>query len=91
MSVFKSVGALVTDGGHVLGQGRVYVHVRLPNDLPHTVTGTMSLTAWDPGDSLPVAVVMEDGGRLDITVTQEGLSDCSRNRVLRFLGAWPPR
>ena len=37
------------------------------------------------------AIVLEDGRRLDIAVTQSALSDCSRNHILRFATSWPPR
>jgi hypothetical protein len=91
MAILKSSARIYDATGHAIGEGVAYVHLPHGRDTPQAAGGTISLRRWEPDGDDPAYIVLEDGRRLDIAVTQSALSDCSRNHILRFATSWPPR
>jgi hypothetical protein len=91
MAVFKSTVEVRDASNRPIGAGQAYVHLRLAADAEQRVTGTVSLRRWEPADAAPTWLTLEDGRHLSIEVSREVLSECSRNHILRFQAAWPPR
>ena len=90
MAVFKA-SAVVHDGrGGVIGEGMTYVHLRRSAAERHDVTGTVSLTWWEPVGEPPAELALPDGRRLPIRVSRDVLSECSQNRIFRYEASWPP-
>lgn len=90
MAVFKSSVEVQDAQRRAIGAGMAYVHLRRAGDAAQRVTGTVSLRRWEPADAAPSWLRLADGRQLTIDVTREGLSDCSRNHILRFQAQWPP-
>lgn len=80
---------MVTEAGQTLGSGTAYVHLPRGLDRGQEAGGTISLRAWTPAADPPVALSLADGRRLPIRVSRDAISECSRNRVLRFELSWP--
>ena len=91
MAVFKSPARLQTASARTLGEGTIFLHLPRGLDRPQPATGTMSLTTWTPSDDPAASLILDDGTTLPIGVSRDALSDCSRNRVLRFSVQWPGR
>ncbi len=91
MAVFKSAADLLGAEGQSLGAGMVYIHLPRGLERAQDAGGTMSLKSWSPTESPPASLRLVDGRRLPIRVSRDALSECSRNRVLRFQAHWPPR
>ena len=89
MAILKSDAELLGEQGQRLGDGMIYVHLPRGLEREQDGSGTMSLKAWTPTEDPPAALQLPDGRRLAITVSRDALSDCSRNRVLRFQVRWP--
>jgi hypothetical protein len=88
MAVKKSLARLLTADGSAIGEGRAYVHLRLPEAQPQPATGTLSLDWWtDEGQ--PTQLQLEDGITLSLTLESDKLSACINNRVLRYTTQWP--
>src|SRR5919201_1834614 len=47
MSVLKSPARLLAADGSPIGEGRAYLHLRLPEAQPQSATGTLSLDWWN--------------------------------------------
>ena len=90
MAIFRSQTDVLAGDGRSLGFGMVYLH--LPRGLEQTQTGsgTVSLTSWEPVEDPPAVLRLADGRHLAIRVSRDALSECSRNRILRFAADWPP-
>jgi len=91
VAVFKSEAELVTQSGEALGGGMAYLHLPRGLQRQQASSGTISLKYWRQSDQPPVALRLPDGRNLGIRVSRDALSECSRNRVLRFEADWPPR
>jgi hypothetical protein len=66
------------------------LHLPRGRDQAQDGAGTVSLRSWEQPDEPPAELRLADGRRLPISVTRDALSDCSRNRILRFTMRWPP-
>jgi hypothetical protein len=66
-----------------------YLHLPRGDEAEQDATGTVSLRTWQ-AEGEPTELRLADGRRLSITVTRDALSECSRNRILRFSAHWPP-
>ena len=90
MAILKSDSNVLNETGQRLGVGTAYLHLPHGLDREQEGTGTISLRSWEPTDAPPAELRLEDGRRLAIRVSRDALSECSRNRVLRFTLRWPP-
>jgi hypothetical protein len=90
MAVFKSEAEVVTQKGDSVGAGTAYLHLPRGMEREQDGGGTISLKTWSPSEDAPAALRLADGRRLEIRVSRDALSECSRNRVLRFQAHWPP-
>jgi hypothetical protein len=90
MAIFKSEARVLDEAGRAVGEGTVYVHLPLGLEREQEGGGTVSLKSWAATDRVPRVLYMADGRRLEIRVSRDALSDCSKNRVLRFEASWPP-
>ena len=90
MAVFRSEAEVLSEGGRSLGTGMAYLHLPRGTDREQDCTGTVSLQSWEPAEDSPAAVRLEDGRCLEIKVSRDALSDCSRSRILRFTTRWRP-
>ena len=90
MAVKKSLARLLTADGSAIGEGRAYVHLRLPEAQPQPATGTLSLDWWDDAISTDEARLELAGGpTLPLSLESDKLSACINNRVLRYTTQWP--
>jgi hypothetical protein len=89
MPVFKSQAAVLNEAGQELAEGMAYLHLPRGLEQAQEASGTISLKAWSSNGDQPAALRLADGRRLAISVSRDALSECSRNRVLRFTAAWP--
>ena len=87
MAVKKSLARLLTADGSSVGEGRAYLHLRLPEAQPQTATGTLSLDWWT--DAPPTHLQLTDGPTLPLFLESDKLSACISNRVLRYTTQWP--
>lgn len=90
MAVFKSSVDVHDARNRSIGTGMAYLHLRLAADAEQRATGTVSLRRWEPADEVPTSLALADGRHLPIEVSRQVLSECSRNRILRFQAHWPP-
>jgi hypothetical protein len=65
-----------------------YIHLPRGPERAQSVSGTVSLRTWDSASGDPAELELDDGLRVAINVSRESLSDCSRNRILRFTANW---
>ena len=91
LPVFKSEAQLLSRTGQEVGEGMAYVHLPRGLQTEQEGSGTVSLKSWAASDELPDSLLLPDGRRLRIRVSRDALSECSRNRILRFQARWPPR
>ena len=89
MAIFKSQAQVLTASGQELGEGLAYLHLPRGLERAQQSGGTISLRSWRPSGEPPTALCLEDGRRLEVRVSRDALSECSRNRVLRFQFDWP--
>ena len=90
MTVKKSLARLLTAEGAPIGEGRAYLHLRLPDTQPQTATGTLSLDWWDDTLSTQDArLELADGPTLGLSLESDKLSACIDGRVLRYTTEWP--
>jgi hypothetical protein len=87
MAVKKSLARLLGADGASIGEGRAYLHLRLPEVQPQTATGTLSLDWWT--DAQAVHLQLADGPTLALALESDKLSACINNRVLRYTTEWP--
>lgn len=91
MPIFRSEAEVLDGADHCLGAGMVYLHLPRGLGREQEGTGTVSLRSWEPDGDEPTTLLLGDGRRLAISVTRDALSECSRNRILRFSAHWLPR
>ena len=90
MAVHKSAARLLAADGALIGEGRAYVHLRLPASQPQRAQGTLSLDWWDNTVQAEGArLELTDGPRLDLEVEADKLSACVVGRILRYSADWP--
>jgi hypothetical protein len=90
MSVLKSPARLLAADGAPIGEGRAYLHLRLPESQAQSATGTLSLDWWDDALSTAGATLqLENGPALSLTLDSDKLSACIQGRVLRYTTTWP--
>jgi hypothetical protein len=87
MAVKKSLARLLAADGAAIGEGRAYLHLRLPEAQAQTATGTLSLDWWT--DAQPAHLELSDGPTLALTLQSDKLSACIDGRVLRYTVEWP--
>ena len=87
MAVKKSPARLLGVDGVPIGEGRAYLHLRLPEAQPQAATGTLSLDWWT--DAQPTHLELADGPTLPLSVESDKLSACIDGRVLRYTTHWP--
>ena len=90
MAVFRSEAEVLSEDGRGLGAGMAYLHLPRGLEREQDGNGTLSLQSWEPSGDPPTALRLKDGRQLAIQVSRDALSDCSRNRILRFTAHWPP-
>src|ERR671932_1042985 len=84
MAVLKTLARLRADDDALLGEGRAYIHLRLPPNQPQAVQGTLSLDWWDDFAGTPARLEVVDGPTLPIQVDADRLSECMLGRILRY-------
>jgi hypothetical protein len=90
VAVNKSHARLVAKDGTLLGEGRAYLHLRLPRQEPQKATGTLSLDWWDDTQPATGATLeLSEGPHLSLTVEADRLSECVVGRILRYTADWP--
>ena len=90
MSVRKGQARLVTADGQAIGEGRAYLHLRLPELQPQPVQGTLSLDWWDDALSTRDArLELVDGPTLALKLASDRLSGCMDGRIMRYTTDWP--
>jgi hypothetical protein len=90
VSVRKGLGRLVSLDGVVIGEGRAYLHLRIPETERQQVQGTLSLDWWDhdwSGQNARLELV--DGPTLTLNLESDKISACINGRVLRYQTDWP--
>lgn len=90
MPIFRAEAEVLDCADRSVGAGMAYVHLPRGLDREQDGTGTVSLRSWESDQDEPAALRLGDGRRLAISVTRDALSECSRNRILRFSAHWPP-
>jgi hypothetical protein len=90
VAIFRSEATVVDSAGRDLGSGMLYLHLPRGLSREQQATGTVSLKTWEPTETLPTTIRLSDGRRLTVDLSRDALSDCSRNRILRFSAPWPP-
>ena len=73
-----------------MGAGMAYIHLPHGLEQEQDGTGTVSLKSWGLEDEAPTTLQLGDGRRLTINVSRNAVSECSRNRILRFSTRWLP-
>lgn len=90
MAVYKAAARLLAADGGLIGEGRAYVHLRLPADQAQRAQGTLSLDWWDATvGTQGVRLDLSDGPRLTLDVQTDKLSECVVGRILRYSTDWP--
>jgi hypothetical protein len=81
---------LLAADGALIGEGRAYVHLRLPADQAQRAQGTLSLDWWDATvGTLGARLDLSDGPHLTLDVQADKLSECVVGRILRYSTDWP--
>jgi hypothetical protein len=91
VAIVKYAAQVRTRNGDTLGDGVAYIHLPRGVDRAQSASGTVSLREWNPSAGEPAELELADGRRMSVTVSRDALTDCSRNRILRFTAEWPPR
>jgi hypothetical protein len=90
MTVHKCGARLLDADGTLLGEGRAYLHLRLPDAQPQTAQGTLSLDWWNEASSAEhPRLQLVDGPTLSLTLESDKLSGCINGRILRYRTSWP--
>jgi hypothetical protein len=90
VAVYKAAGRLLAADGVLIGEGRAYVHLRLPASQAQRAQGTLSLDWWkEAAASSGVQLELNNGPRLALTVQSDKLSECVAGRILRYSADWP--
>ena len=89
MTVVKSTARLLLADDRVVGEGRAYVHLRESRTSAQACQGTLALEWWDDTATAPVAVLLDNGTRVPISVHSDRLSGCLAGRILRYQARWP--
>ena len=90
MAVHKSAARLLAADGSLIGEGRAFVHLRLPAAEPQHAQGTLSLDWWDQEVRAAGArLELADGPNLALQVDADRLSECMVGRILRYSADWP--
>jgi hypothetical protein len=90
MAVRKSQARLLAADGSPIGEGRAYVHLRLPEAEPQSATGTLSLDWWnDVPVTADTRLELADGPTVPLSLESDRLSACIAGRVLRYRTEWP--
>ncbi len=89
MAVRKGLARLVAADGTVIGEGRAYIHLRLPDDQPQAAQGTLSLDWWDDAAPAPHQILLDGGPAIPVEVQGDHLSGCVVGRILRYQTDWP--
>ncbi len=90
MAVVRAEAKVVGETGRSLGSGIAYRHLPRGSGQEQEATGTVSLRSWNAGVDAPRALRLVGWGELAIDVSRDALSECSRNRILRFRARWVP-
>ena len=90
MAIVKGNAEIRADNGSVVGRGVAYLHLPRGRERAQTAGGTVSCSAWNPGAGEPSVIAIENGPTVTITVSKEAVSECSRNRILRYTTEWQP-
>ena len=90
MSVRKGLGLLVSAEGTPIGEGRAYLHLRMPETQRQPVQGTLSLDWWDADwQGQHARLELVDGPVLALELQSDKISACISGRVLRYQTEWP--
>ncbi len=90
MSVRKGRGRLVSVDGAAIGEGRAYLHLRMPETQRQPVQGTLSLEWWDDDwQGQRACLELVDGPVLALDLQSDKLSACINGRILRYETVWP--
>jgi hypothetical protein len=90
MTVHKTPARLLAADGTLIGEGRAYLHLRLPDAQPQQSQGTLSLDWWNEASSADQArLELVDGHTLALTLESDTLSGCVSGRILRYTTMWP--
>ena len=90
VAIFRSEVEVLSESGRPLGTGMAYLHLPHGLEREQEGTGTVSLRSWEPEDEAPTILQLGNGRRLTINVSRNAISECSRNRILRFSTRWLP-
>ena len=90
MSVRKGLARLLAADGVLIGEGRAFLHLRLPDAEAQAAQGTLSLDWWNDEPS-PQGASLEliDGPTLPLRLDGDRLSGCMVGRILRYHVDWP--
>jgi hypothetical protein len=90
VAVHKSAARLLGADGALIGEGRAYLHLRLPASEPQRVQGTVSLDWWNEAVSTEGArLELTEGPTVALQVQADRLSECVVGRILRYSADWP--
>jgi hypothetical protein len=90
VSVRKGLARLLAADGRPIGEGRAFLHLRLPEVEAQTAQGTLSLDWWDDALSTQGArLALLDGPTLALTLASDRLSGCMVGRIIRYTTNWP--
>ena len=90
MAVVRVEARVVDERGGEIGAGMAAIHLPLGRSRAQQASGTVSLRQWNPAGGDPVALCWGEGESISIQVSRDAISDCSRNRILRFSASWQP-
>jgi hypothetical protein len=90
MAVHKAAARLLAADGSLIGEGRAFLHLRLPAAQPQRAQGTLSLDWWDQEvQAAGARLELADGPSVALQVEADRLSECMVGRILRYSADWP--
>jgi hypothetical protein len=90
VAVHKSAARLLAADGSLIGEGRAFLHLRLPAAQPQRAQGTLSLDWWDEAvQAAGARLELVDGPSVALDVEADRLSECVVGRILRYSADWP--
>jgi hypothetical protein len=89
MAVLKAQARLVAPDGTPIGEGRAFLHLRLPEAQAQPATGTVSLDWWHDVAADNAHLELVNGPSLPLTLEFDRLSACIQGRILRYTTTWP--
>jgi hypothetical protein len=90
LTVRKGLARLVASDGTPIGEGRAYLHLRLPDAEPQTAQGTLSLDWWsDEPSPTGASLQLVDGPSMILRLESDRLGGCIAGRILRYQVNWP--